>query len=838
MMFDFDKDLDDESEVDYADLNSTFASLDPKVSHASPRPVQLEAWTALTARLQERDIVLKLSTGAGKTTIALVYLYAMMKSSNRPVVYLCPTRQLVGQVLREANLLGIPAGDYPAGQSHPGTEALQAERIVVCTYNKLFNAKTPFKRSDVNLYPHAMVLDDAHAGIQVVKDAFTLAVPKDADLYAELVALLQPSCKAYDEAGWAFLGRDNSTKMEVPYWLWADLVPAIRELIDGHAKAHMFTWPYLRPHLRWCRCVVSDGGIEIAPGSVPFDSVEPFQDAEHRVFMSATLSDDSALVRELGCSSESAENPLVPSGDAGVGERMVLVPTLLEPSLDRAWVMKWAAKLKHRGSVVVLSASERLARDWEEVGARVELRDDVEDVVAGLRNGSESFVAFTQRYDGMDLPDDACRVLIIDGMPQGQGLIEDVDEADRKRPAGALERWVHRVEQGMGRAVRSNRDYAVVILAGADVAHFVAQADVRDRLGAGTRAQIDLAKALTKKMREATTQGGVSEASAMMRMAEQCLDRESNWKRFYDKKVRQAVKSQVRAPAKDAIRLAAGERAAWESAFSGDSRSAAQSIEAAVGEHLPDQRFEGWFVQQEANFAFDTDRGTSMQRQRAAHRKNTKLFRPPTGVDVPRVTRSELLAPSIIIDWFNGFVEANGAVLEFQLLRGRVGFGAVPDEFEEGLAQLAPLFGARGSRPEKEFGTDAPDNMWRWADVDWVIEAKNRRTMLPKKDAGQLHTSMQWHADNFPERKAIPVVAASVAHPEHDARFPEGTRLLMPTGLTKILARVEGLVAALCGAGPLFTQPDRVARMVVEHELDAEHFLERYTVPLGKRLKK
>ena len=128
--------------------------------------------------------------------------------------------------------------------------------------------------------------------------------------------------------------------------------------------------------------------------------------------------------------------------------------------------MKWCKDLSRHVRVAVLSSSEKQAREWEEFGATVELGSHVSQFVKDLRTGKRTFVAFAQRYDGLDLPDDACRVLVLDGMPMGAGIAEDHDRSIPGRPEGELRRWTYRIEQGMGRAVRSHADYAVIILAG------------------------------------------------------------------------------------------------------------------------------------------------------------------------------------------------------------------------------------------------------------------------------------------------------------------------------------------------------------------------------------
>jgi type I site-specific restriction endonuclease len=68
--------------VDVADPLKLFESLDVKTSHTTLRPAQIEAIQALAARRSERDHVLKMNTGAGKTTVALLYLRCI-RSANR-----------------------------------------------------------------------------------------------------------------------------------------------------------------------------------------------------------------------------------------------------------------------------------------------------------------------------------------------------------------------------------------------------------------------------------------------------------------------------------------------------------------------------------------------------------------------------------------------------------------------------------------------------------------------------------------------------------------------------------------------------------------------------------
>lgn len=73
--------------------------------------------------------------------------------------------------------------------------------VIVCTYDKLFNARTTFDRHDVGITPCAIVLDDAHAGVEEVRQAFTLTCAHD-DVVGKLLSVLEGGCRPYASGKW------------------------------------------------------------------------------------------------------------------------------------------------------------------------------------------------------------------------------------------------------------------------------------------------------------------------------------------------------------------------------------------------------------------------------------------------------------------------------------------------------------------------------------------------------------------------------------------------------------------------------------------------------------
>src|SRR5690606_27473198 len=138
---------------------------------------------------------------------------------------------------------------------------------------------------------------------------------------------------------------------------------------------------------------------------------------------------------------------------------------------------------------------------WTSAGATLRSGKEVEQGVATLRQRSKGcFMVFAQRFDGVDLPDDSCRVLVVDGVPVGDRLCDQIDAERQKNSPGYNARAVNRIEQALGRAVRSYADYAAVLLVGSDIASFVGRKDARALFDPVTRAQIDLGADIAEQL--------------------------------------------------------------------------------------------------------------------------------------------------------------------------------------------------------------------------------------------------------------------------------------------------------------------------------------------------
>ncbi|MCH8151885.1 MAG: DEAD/DEAH box helicase family protein [Planctomycetes bacterium] len=831
-MVEFTKLIKKSTPVDATDLVALFESGDRHTSHTELRPAQQQALEALSNRHGERDLILKVSTGAGKTAVGLLYLQSHMVTSREPVVYLCPTVQLVEQVCGEADRLGLVALPYPKGQPIPPVDGTRGQAIIVCTYDKLFNGRSTFDRDDVQLRPCAMVLDDAHSGIDKIRDNFRLLLEAGDGDYEQLLTILDPACSKAMPGPWAKIReQEPHSSMEVPFWTWTSVLEDVRQLLSNPTAGthNWFAWPLVCDCLRWCRCVLSNRGAEIVPLVLPVEWCRAFAACKHRLFMSASLANDATLVRDLGCDPGAVDSVITSPADKGLGERMVLAPSLIDPSLNRTWLIGICANLSKRVNVVVLCPSEVAAKDWVKAGAEVVTGEQTAGAVRALRGSKRGhFVVLPQRYDGVDLPDDACRVLVLDGIPTGESI---TDSHDASLEDAVRRRLVHRIEQGMGRAVRSHVDYAVVILAGNSLANFIARAPVLAIMNPDTRAQLELALYLAKLAQDEDK----TPEESFVGLIRQCLGRDEGWKQYYNETVRESDGTAAEATSAGATAVAAALRQTFTQALGNDAAGAAVSLQGALDTHLTDRSEKAVFLQQVANYTYESNEGKAFEIQRSAFEANRSLFCPPQ--TVKRATehtgrQTEL----VMLGWFKQFENPNGAIAAIHDLRARISFNIAPKALEHALLELAPLLGAEGTRPEEEFG-EGPDDLWLWSDTSWVVEVKNQNEeSLHKKDAGQLLLSLQWFSNAYPTRpEAAPVIVAKNTAADRLSDFPDGTRVLTPSCMAGLLDALEKLYAEMLRAPLLITKPPAVRPLLDQLGLAPQQLLGRYTKQLRGR---
>lgn len=712
----------------------------------------LESW--FNNRTQQ-DTVIKLHTGGGKTLVGLLVAQSCLNETGLPSLYLVANKQLVDQTLEKAALHGIDAVAFRAGEPL-SDRFLSGDALMVGSYQALFNGLSKFgvsgRASWVEL--GSLILDDAHAAFPAVRDAFTLTVSRenDSERYDEMVGLFRQAFEDIDRIGTLndVISGKERVVLEVPYWAWIDQLGGVREYFSDAIDDYRFQWPLIRDELHTCHAFISSRAFCITP-IVPGVHLFPaFSSAQRRIYMSATIADDSEIIRTFDADADAVASPLRSTSLAGVSERMILVPENMSMEEDATTAVKAVAKsVASVGlGVVILTSSDRRAAEWSDIGEVAKGSDAAASLVSRLQSSETAGPAvFANRYDGMDLPGQSCRLLILSGLPVGTSDYEQYRAVAMFGSSTTARMLAQRIEQGAGRGSRGSGDHCVVILHSHDLAGWVGRQKNFQFFTSPTQAQLDMGDEVS---REITTYDELLETVQM------CLNRDAGWTAYHAEKLADLVQDEV--PDDERLAHASSERKAIRLWRDGYHENAIRELRRYENDNHVDPQTKGWMSQLAARISYEWgNHDLADELQRRAYAENRFLIRPIAKPPHVRLVVPGEQAQAIvgrILDFryralFGREFESNAAFLHRDSSAG---------QFEEALKNLGKMLGFEAER--KDVNGGGPDVLWILPQkMALIIEAKSRKkdNPLTKDEHGQLMIAQEWFDKEYADYKGIRV---------------------------------------------------------------------------------
>ncbi|WP_166870288.1 helicase C-terminal domain-containing protein [Salinibacterium sp. ZJ450] len=482
---------------DFASQLSSFGSN----AFTALRPAQLDVLEQYgNTFASSPDIGIELPTGAGKTLIALLIADFALDRGLR-VSYLTGTRQLANQVITQAE--GLPGLDVRQfyGKNYPAADLLaynRAEALGIMNYWVYFNASPKVEPADLILF------DDAHLAEQALAGMYTLRVGRES---AEAASLYQAICNAIDQTAPGLYPllpalRDGAVPRTVApelisFFDWERALTVVHDLIDESEllksdTSAFFAWRAIKSNLARCGVLVGPTAIEIRPYHIPTQTIPGYTKSRERVYLSATLGQVGDIQRRLGTRPVTTIRPKdsSPTGIPRLGRRTFLVNPGLEQSLEgNSWsfaMEQVEQAAKHPGGRVAwLCASTPEANEIEkrltDLGSRVfRLKQGDDSAVERWQEVPFAHLVTAGRFDGLDFPDDVCRLVIVPSVPAASTEFERFVVAYLGDAAYMRYRVGQRVTQALGRANRTPGDAALYI--GLDPA---LGADVREAVATG-----------------------------------------------------------------------------------------------------------------------------------------------------------------------------------------------------------------------------------------------------------------------------------------------------------------------------------------------------------------
>ena len=449
------------------------------------------------------DVALQLPTGSGKTLVGLLIAEWRRRRNRERIVYLCPTRQLVNQVVEQAKekygltVLGF-TGSKREYEPAAKAEYRNADRIAITTYSSLFNTSPFFNDANV------IIADDSHAAESYVSAFWSLRVERNNQEHTALHSalcgivkpLLDPSDFARLSSHWTYTDTDDSDlvdKISTPDF--SKIANDVAEVLDVHTQDTdlAYAWSMIRKNLQACHLYLSSQEFLIRPLIPPTWTHEPFHNAKQRIYMSATLGDGGDLERLMG--RKSICRLCIPQGwdHQGVGRRFFIFPGM---SLDTEQMIELRRALMRRTnrSLVLVPNDHMSAEIDKDVKDNLSFRTfgahEIERSKSPFISADQAVAIIANRYDGIDFPGEECRLMFIQGLPKATNLQERFLMVRMGANVLFNERVQTRVLQAIGRCTRSLEDYSAVVVSGENLTSYLVDIEKRKFLHPELQAEI------------------------------------------------------------------------------------------------------------------------------------------------------------------------------------------------------------------------------------------------------------------------------------------------------------------------------------------------------------
>lgn len=716
----------------------------------------LEKWHASR---EKSDVHVALNTGAGKTVVGLLIAQSLVNEGLQNVLYLCSTLDLVKQTSEEATKIGI-AHTCRVRKDFTNDIFESGRGFCITTYQAVLNGHSAIRAKH---FPQAIIFDDAHVADSLLRDAFTLQIDerKHRELFNEIVALFRPHFESLGQTGRfrrSISPSENSTIMVSPGGLYerqSQLIGAfLKHQVDKDSDL-TFPFAWLEDHLHAYAATFSRGIFELTPPFLPSRALDIFSRAvKRRVYLSATLESQTEFIRAFG---RRPDVVITPENDAGNGERLILNGRNVVSGFNPKFVKGLATSRK----VVVAVPSYKHANNWAEV-ANAPTTETFSSELDQFRakKGGATFL-LVSRVDGIDLPHDTCRIMVLEGLPAGTTQLERFQWEYLRMIGVQSARIASRVAQLFGRINRGRNDYGAFLIEGDDLNKWL-----------GNDRNLALLPPLLQKQIVVgrTVQEGLeikNQDDAVM-LVDKVLGRDVGWLDYYQQEVKLAELDQDQlerhfANEPQLVDAALSEAKYAASIWNRDFAAARSALEETVDTTTNHDTFlAGWHaLWLGATFELEGDPEAALPFYGQA------LSRLGDGITLPRPKN---IAGKKEID-FNSFgaslyrlvhwTHASKFESEFEKVRTKLDWinDGSPNKSEEGIRTLGEILGFSSSRPDNDEGT-GPDVLWKDESqprqIGFELKTdKSSSSSYSKADINQGLGHLEWMKSNFPEHTIL-----------------------------------------------------------------------------------
>jgi hypothetical protein len=579
----------------------------------------------------------------------------------------------------------------------------------------------------------------------LIRDQFTLKIPASWDVYDKILSMYRPhfantigasKLQDIDE-------KSLITILFVPMFVvWKHAQELRALLLKGgidEVEDTKYVWNHLADHLSHCCVFISSECIEISPPVVPLQTLPFFAEGVRRVYLTATLPSQASFARTFGLIDPTIVEPGGKSGDA---QRLFLFAKGKTDEVQRSTALELIAGRK----ACVISPSSGKANQWSPPSVVFKKTDGHGEIERFSNSTAPEVLGLVARYDGIDLPGDACRVLVLDRLPKGESLYEKFIDEGVRMEAFRLNHTATRIVQAIGRIFRSNTDHGAVVLSGTDLHDWIRNPSYRTFLPPLLQQQVAFGIELDKLV----AAGKVEQTELLLGV----LTGSDDWDELYTDSIDTYTPEDRKSNDEWYPEMLVAEREAYCALWDGDYSSAIQRFsELADNADTMEKRLGAWYRHLEgvahlsagdqttAVHAFSSAAASRVELGRPSEQRD-KMFKPPR----PEAIGFQAVALASLYRTRKAKLFSEATTVLTALT-----YGENTKLAESAFQLLGKLLGLESTRPDNELGT-GPDNLWCGVgEVEaWGFDlktGKEKTSEYTKDEIGRAHLHAQWVTD-------------------------------------------------------------------------------------------
>ncbi len=825
-MLDFSK-LNSGSTIDtIINPRDLFGALPNKQGYTYERASQAEVWKQWFEKRDDQNIIIKMNTGSGKTVVGLTILKSSLNELKGPAIYVVPDNFLVNQVINEAKNLGIA---FTIDETSTGFRS--GKEILICNIFKLVNGKSKFGVGEKTIDIGTIVIDDAHACLETIESQFKINISNSNSMYKTLLNIFLPSIKEQSQTkGIELENSQPNTIALVPFWAWKNKLSDVTNLFvkNNTDQSLIFSFPLLKEHLKLCQCVISDKEIEITPHNIPIERITSLETTKRKVFMTATLADDSILSTHFNLKKEHLYNVITPEKVGDIGERMILIPQELNNEITDDELKKYYKYLSKAHNVVIIVPSDYRLKYWKDVADLIIDKHNIETEIELLKNNHKGLVILVNRYDGIDLPNDACRILVIDGLTNTTKLIDDITETQLLGSNKLINQKIQKIEQGMGRGIRSNDDWCVIFLMGKSLIHHLYSNGAIKKFSVATKTQFELSEQIAEQLKDKSLEEIHKSAIDIV------LKRNNNWVSINKAKLTSLTYIPV-----GVDNFAIAQREAYNQANINQFEKAVNILLIESNKINDDDKiFKGYAKQVLAEYINYTDEVEAQKTLISAVQDNKQLLKPKQGITYEKLNKAFNQATNLKTFLNEKYkMNQNQLIIDIDsILEDLIFLENTSNKFEEAIKNLGFYLGFESQRPDNDFKR-GPDNLWSIGNNEYlIIECKNGVTnqTINKHDIDQLGGSINWFKEEYDYSSSCKGIIIHLGDTcEFGATPHEEAFIMMKDNLEKLKKNVKDFYI---GIKKDINNLDKIKELLIQYNLIDKDIVKKYTSKI--RIKK